>query len=138
MTVINPSPDQRPPEPAAPSPAPRRNALRSTRTSRTWTTAILFALLVILLLIFILQNGQRVDMSFLGFNGHLPLAVAMLFSAIAGALLIAIPGTGRIFQLRRAARRLQPDASVRSRGRDPRVRRPETLAPSSAHGDSME
>ncbi|MBL7502840.1 STAS domain-containing protein [Frankia sp. CNm7] len=107
MTTIEPSPDPRPPETDATQPAPREHVPRSTRTSRTWTAAILFALLLTLLLVFILQNNQRVDVSFLGFNGHLPLAVAMLFAAIAGALLIAIPGTGRIYQLRRVARRLQ-------------------------------
>ncbi len=79
--------------------------MRSTRTSRTWTAAILFALVLILLLVFILQNGQSVKVSFLGADGHIPLAVAMLFAAAGGALLVAIPGVGRMVQLRRVARR---------------------------------
>src|SRR6185369_10433025 len=83
----------------------RQHVVRSTRTSRTWTAVILFVFVLILLLVFVLQNGQRVKVSFLGFGGHLPLAVTMLFAAIAGALLIAIPGIGRIAQLRRIARR---------------------------------
>ncbi|WP_232291810.1 lipopolysaccharide assembly LapA domain-containing protein [Frankia sp. QA3] len=76
-----------------------------TRTSRVWTTLLLFALVLILLLIFILQNQDDVKLSFLGAHGSLPLAVAMLFSAVAGALLVAIPGVGRMIQLRKVARR---------------------------------
>jgi uncharacterized integral membrane protein len=72
---------------------------------RVWSEVILFALVLLVLLIFILQNGQRVKVSFLGFHGHLPLAVAMLLAAVAGALLAAIPGVGRMIQLRRVARR---------------------------------
>jgi putative membrane protein len=105
MTTTDPTPDPRPPESDAAQPAPRQHVVRSTRTSRTWTAVILFALVLILLLIFILQNGQRVKVSFLSFDGHMPLAVAMLLAAIAGALLIAIPGMGRMFQLRRVSRR---------------------------------
>jgi uncharacterized integral membrane protein len=79
--------------------------VRPTRTSRTWTALILFVLVLIFLLIFILQNGQSVKVSFLGADGHMPLAVSMLFAAAGGALLVAIPGVGRMVQLRRVARR---------------------------------
>jgi uncharacterized integral membrane protein len=57
------------------------------------------------LLIFVLQNPARIDLHFLWLDGRVPLGVAMLFAAIAGILLIAIPGTGRILQLRRRTRR---------------------------------
>jgi putative membrane protein len=79
--------------------------VRPTRMSRAWSAMIFFAFVLIVLLIFILQNGQRVKVSFVGSHGHLPLAVAMLFAAIAGALLVAIPGIGRMIQLRRVVRR---------------------------------
>jgi uncharacterized integral membrane protein len=82
-----------------------QHVVRPTRLSRAWSAIIFFAVVLVLLLIFILQNGQRVKVSFLGAHGHLPLAVAMLFAAIAGALLVAIPGIGRMVQLRRVARR---------------------------------
>jgi len=58
-----------------------------------------------LLLVFVLQNEQRVKVSFLGFSGHMPLGVAILFAGIAGVLLLAIPGTAMIMQLRRGADR---------------------------------
>ncbi|WP_261563207.1 LapA family protein, partial [Frankia tisae] len=82
-----------------------RTHIPVTRTSRVWTTLLLFALVLILLLIFILQNQDDVKLSYLGAHGSIPLAVAMLFSAIAGALLVAIPGVGRMIQLRKVARR---------------------------------
>lgn len=66
---------------------------------------VLAALVLIFLLIFILQNNVPVQINFLGFSGTLPTGVALLLSAVAGVLLVAIPGSGRIIQLRRAARR---------------------------------
>jgi uncharacterized integral membrane protein len=66
---------------------------------------ILAAIMLVFLLIFILQNNVPVEIRFLGFTGTLPTGVALLLSAIAGVLLVAVPGTGRIIQLRRAARR---------------------------------
>jgi uncharacterized integral membrane protein len=62
-------------------------------------------LLLLLLLIFILENGQRADIGFFGAHGHLPLGIALLLAAILGVLLVVIPGTGRIIQLRTLARR---------------------------------
>ncbi|MBL7490596.1 DUF1049 domain-containing protein [Frankia sp. AgB1.9] len=105
MTTVDPVPDPRPPEPAVTPPVVQQHVVRSTRTSQVWSAVILFALVLLFLLIFILQNGQRVKVSFLGSHGHLPLAVAMLFAAVAGALLVAIPGIVRMVQLRRVARR---------------------------------
>jgi uncharacterized integral membrane protein len=76
-----------------------------SRTGLLWTGLILSALVLVFLLIFILQNSEPVQISFLGATGTLPTGVALLFSAIAGLLLVAIPGGMRILQLRRAARR---------------------------------
>jgi uncharacterized integral membrane protein len=65
----------------------------------------MFAVILLLLLIFILQNGHTVAISFLGARGHLPLGVALLLAAVLGVLLVAIPGTVRILQLRITAQR---------------------------------
>ncbi len=59
---------------------------------------------LLLLLTFILENSQRVDISFFGAHGHLPLGVALLLAAVLGVLLVVIPGTARIVQLRMVAR----------------------------------
>lgn len=53
---------------------------------------------------FILQNTQSVEVSYFGAHGHLPLAVAMLLSAVGGVLLAATAGPLRIWQLRRNVR----------------------------------
>jgi uncharacterized integral membrane protein len=70
-----------------------------------WVGVLLSAVVLIFLLIFILQNNVPVRINFLGTSGTLPTGVALLFAAVAGLLLGAIPGTMRILQLRRAARR---------------------------------
>jgi uncharacterized integral membrane protein len=79
--------------------------VKRTRVGGVWAGAALFALVLLLLLIFILENGQRVSISYFGAHGHLPLGVALLLAAVLGVLLVVIPGTGRIIQLRITARR---------------------------------
>jgi len=64
-----------------------------------------FAVILLLLLIFILQNGQKVDIAYMGMHGHLPLGVALLLAAVCGVLLVVLAGTARIGQLRATARR---------------------------------
>jgi uncharacterized integral membrane protein len=78
---------------------------RRSRTGGLWVGLILSALVLLLLLVFILQNSQPVQISFFALDGVLPTGVALLLAAIAGILLVAIPGSMRILQLRRAARR---------------------------------
>lgn len=96
-------PPTAPEEPAEEQTAPATKHKR-TRTSVAWVSAIVALVLLVFLLIFILQNMESTTVDFLGFSGSLPLAVAMLFSAIAGAGLVALLGTARMVQLRRAAR----------------------------------
>ncbi|PXY25290.1 hypothetical protein BAY59_25150 [Prauserella coralliicola] len=78
--------------------------MRRTRTSATWIGVIVFTAVLVLLLIFILQNTQSVQISYFGATGHVSLAVAMLLAAVAGVLLTAIAGSLRIWQLRRRLR----------------------------------
>lgn len=106
-TVPAPTPAPEPaPEPqqAQPGKQPERG-VRRTRISGLWIAIGCFAVILVFLLIFILQNGQRADISYLGFHTHMPLGVGMLFAAIVGVLLTGLAGTARILQLRAAARR---------------------------------
>jgi uncharacterized integral membrane protein len=80
-------------------------AARRSRIGGLWIAAVVFALVLLLLLIFILENGQRADVSFFGTHGHLPMGVALLLAAVFGVLLVALPGTARIVQLRLTTRR---------------------------------
>jgi uncharacterized integral membrane protein len=87
-------------QPGKPEPVVRRS-----RSGGLWTALILSAIVLIFLLVFILQNQFPVQINFLWFGGSVPVGVALLLAAIAGLLLVAIPGGVRMLQLRRAARR---------------------------------
>lgn len=91
-------------EPLPPTAPPARTDKR-TRISVAWVTALASAVTLIVMLVFILQNQAPVTVNFAGLSGALPLGVAMLFAAIAGALLVGFLGTARITQLRRLVRR---------------------------------
>ena len=95
-------PTAQPPQSQPPQAEP---ALGHSRSGGLWTGLILSAIVLIFLLVFILQNQISVTIRFLGFAGSVPVGVALLLAAIAGLLLVAIPGGVRIIQLRRAARR---------------------------------
>jgi uncharacterized integral membrane protein len=75
---------------------------------RVWVGAVASAVVLLLLLIFVLQNGQSVDVSFLGAHGRLPMGVALLLAAVVGVLVVALPGTARIIQLRSFGRSRRP------------------------------
>jgi uncharacterized integral membrane protein len=69
-------------------------------------TALIAGIVVlIVVLVFIIQNAHTVSISFLGAHVHLSLAVALLLAAVAGALIMAAAGTARITELRRMMRR---------------------------------
>ena len=88
-------------------PAPRASARGRTRTkiSSMRTGLIAGTAVLIVVLIFIIQNAHAVSISFLGAHLRLSLAVALLIAAVAGALVMAAAGTARITQLRRIMRR---------------------------------
>ena len=101
-----------PPSSAPPPTAPTQTAaalpqhkIKRTRISGLWVSVGFFAVILLLLLIFILQNGAKVDISYMGAHGHLPLGVALLLSAVCGVLLVVLAGAARISQLRTVARR---------------------------------
>lgn len=83
---------------------PARHRVFRTRTSGTWVATLVAMLVVVLVLVFVLQNLAVTTVYFLGISGSVPVGLAMLFAALAGAFLIALPGTARILQLRRSAR----------------------------------
>jgi uncharacterized integral membrane protein len=82
-----------------------RGKVPRSRMGGVWVALIVAAFVLLFLLIFILQNGQRAEVSFLGTHGHLPMGVALLLAAVVGVLVVALPGTARIIQLRTLGRR---------------------------------
>ena len=104
------------PEQAAPPAAPPpQHKIKRTRISGLWVAVGFFAVILLLLLIFILQNGQKVDISYMGAHGHLPLGVALLFAAVCGVILVVLAGTARISQLRATARKHRRADAKRTR-----------------------
>jgi len=70
-----------------------------------WTAVASAVVVLLLLLIFILQNQQTTTVAFFGLDARIPAGVALLFAAVAGALVVVVSGLARILQLRRVARR---------------------------------
>jgi len=70
-----------------------------------WFAVVFFAVVLLFLLIFILQNGREVGISYLGAHGHLPLGVALLLAAVCGVLLAILAGVARMAQLHSVARK---------------------------------
>jgi uncharacterized integral membrane protein len=109
--MTRPAPGEYRPHPDGPpgTRGPQRlrpqHVVRRTRIGGVWFAAASFAVVLAPLLIFILENGRKVQISYLGAHGNLPLGVALLFAAVLGILLVVIPGTARIIQLRIVARR---------------------------------
>lgn len=78
--------------------------VRRTRVSATWVGILVAIAVLVLLLVFILENLREVEVTYFGASGQLPLGVALLFAAIGGALLVAMVGVARLTQLRLNAR----------------------------------
>jgi lipopolysaccharide assembly protein A len=97
-----------PPVQAAPplqaAQAGRRRRMH-TRISGARTALIAGFVILVLVLIFVIQNAHTVSISYLGAHVHLSLAVALLLAVVAGALIMAAAETARITQLRQMMRR---------------------------------
>ncbi|HEY2597307.1 MAG TPA: lipopolysaccharide assembly protein LapA domain-containing protein [Candidatus Dormibacteraeota bacterium] len=94
-----------------PAPAPDKPAdeplpgERRTRLSGAWTSIVIGLVALVVILVFILQNQQSVKIKFLMFEGNLPVAIALLFALILGAVIVFAFGAARILQLRMVAGR---------------------------------
>jgi lipopolysaccharide assembly protein A len=108
------TPAQAAPAQATPTPTPAqagsaerapRRGQHGSRIGATRTAMIGGALVLIVVLVFIIENAHAVTITFFGAHLRVSLAVALLLAAIAGALIMAAAGTARITQLRMAMRR---------------------------------
>jgi uncharacterized integral membrane protein len=99
------SPDQPDPAPAQDDAAPPESAVKFTRAASLWSSLTAGFLILIVLLIFIIQNPDAAQFAFLGWHWSLQLGVAILLAAIGGGLITVLAGTARIYQLRRAAKK---------------------------------
>jgi uncharacterized integral membrane protein len=79
--------------------------LRGSRTSGVWAATVGLGLLLVLLIVFVAQNTRKTTVSFLVWDGQVPVAVAILIAAVIGLFLALLAGLLRILQLRRRVRR---------------------------------
>jgi uncharacterized integral membrane protein len=86
-------------------PSTPESAVKFTRAAALWSAMIGGFLILILLLVFILQNTGSASIHLFAWQWNLPVGVAILLAAVCGGLLTVAAGTTRIIQLRRAAKR---------------------------------
>jgi uncharacterized integral membrane protein len=80
----------------------------STRTKTAWASVSVGLVLLVVVLVFILQNLKTVRVSFFTAEWKIPLALDLLLAAVLGGLIVLAAGSLRILQLRRLARRRAP------------------------------
>ncbi len=95
------------------SPADDKPTVAGSIAGSTWVGLTIGAVILILLLVFILQNQDSVRLQMFVWQWNFPIGVGMLIAAIAGALVMACVGAVRILQLRRQIN--HPD-SARGKG----------------------
>lgn len=84
-----------PPRAVAPAPAER------TRVAATWMAISVGTAVLVLLIVFMMQNTTPVEVAFFGLRGTAPLALTLLIAGVASAVVALTVGTLRIGQLRR-------------------------------------
>ncbi len=110
-----PAPSRMPGSGAAPvpetDPTPRAGAAAPadqpgvTRAGVVWAAVVASLILLILLIIFILQNQDQVAVRYFALEGFVPLGMALFIASVSGGVLVAVAGGARILQLRRNAHR---------------------------------
>ena len=87
------------------SPEQQPRHFEATRTSRAWWTLGLGLVVLLLIVIFMAQNGSHVAVKFLWLKGNISLGIALFASAVMGGLTVLLLGAARMLQMRRQAKR---------------------------------
>lgn len=93
------------PAEVATSGQPNAGKVKGSFAASTWVALTIGFLLLIVLIVFILQNQQQVPLNFLAWTVDFPAGIAFLIFAVAGALIMALVGGWRMFELRRQVRK---------------------------------
>lgn len=67
----------------------RVGSTHSARRAKIWAAVLVLALLLLVLVVFLVQNPQRTEVHFLGWEGDASLAVVLLIAAALGCLATA-------------------------------------------------
>ncbi|WP_427171094.1 lipopolysaccharide assembly protein LapA domain-containing protein [Arthrobacter sp. 92] len=76
-----------------------------TRAGMVWAAVATALVVMVLLIVFILQNQEYVQVKYFGLEGAVPLGIALFIAAVGGGILVAVAGAARIIQLRAVAHR---------------------------------
>jgi uncharacterized integral membrane protein len=95
---------------ASPQPGAAESDRRVTRAGMIWAAVASALVVLVLLIAFILQNQELVQVKFFGLEGAVSLGMSLFIAAVGGGVLVAMAGTARIIQLRAAAHRRRVQA----------------------------
>ena len=84
-----------------------------TRAGMIWAAVASALVVLVLLIAFILQNQELVQVKFFGLEGAVALGIALFIAAVGGGVLVAMAGAARIIQLRAAEHRRRVSAARR-------------------------
>lgn len=76
-----------------------------TKAAATWTGLVIGVVVLVLLMVFILQNLDKVTVNLFFWEFSIPLGVILLLAAITGAVIMVLAGGIRIVQIRRMAKK---------------------------------
>ncbi|MCD4851396.1 LapA family protein [Arthrobacter sp. AK01] len=82
---------------APPSVAPTS---RPTRTAALWVAVAVGLVVLVMLIVFFVQNQDMITVRFFGLQGTLALGTTLFIAAVGGGVLVALAGGARILQLR--------------------------------------
>ena len=99
------SPERSVPPSPTPAPPPAPEDRHVTRAGMVWAAVATALAVMVLLIVFILQNQDYVQVRYFGLEGAVPLGIALFIAAVGGGILVAVAGAARIIQLRAAAHR---------------------------------
>ncbi|MDR6640303.1 LapA family protein [Paenarthrobacter nitroguajacolicus] len=86
-------------------PAPGRS--RPTRTAALWVAVAVGLVVLVMLIVFFVQNQDMITVRFFGLEGTLALGTTLFIAAVGGGVLVALAGGARILQLRLSNHRRQ-------------------------------
>ena len=82
-----------------------KKGVPATRASAAWTALAVGLALLVVIVVFILENLQDVKVTFFGIHWKIPLALDLLLAAALGGAVVFAAGALRMLQLRLHARR---------------------------------
>ncbi|WP_431230081.1 LapA family protein [Paenarthrobacter nicotinovorans] len=81
-------------------PPPAPGHARPTRTAALWVAVAVGLVLLVMLIVFFVQNQDMITVRFFGLEGTLALGTTLFIAAVGGGVLVALAGGARILQLR--------------------------------------